>query len=353
MYEKLIIYYFTGTGNALAATNWIAQIAIKKDIQVEIKKITPSLKVVRKEISENTLIGFCYPTHGFNAPPIVINFLLRYPKMGNRVFLLNTRAGMKISKLFVPGLSGLAQLLPAIILLSKGHRIVGLQPMDLPSNWISIHPGLRPKVINSIFERCEGITKRFAKNIIAGKKTYQGLVSLPIDLFISPVSVGYYFFGRFALAKTFIAGSNCNGCALCEKECPVKAISMKNDRPFWTRKCESCMHCMNSCPQRVIQTPHLFVVILWWLVFSVIPLFITKELVNTNPYFSEYFNLAFNTFVLITGLPIIFFSYRILFFLMKFKFFNWLIMQTSLTKFRFWRRYKAPKEHLKKDLKVN
>lgn len=347
MYNNLIIHYFTGTGNALAVTNWIAQVAIEKGIQVEIKKITPSLEINTNDFSKETIIGFCYPTHGFNAPPVVVDFLLRFPKMQNRVFLLNTRAGMKMSKIFLPGLSGLAQLLPAIILRFKGYKIFGLQPMDLPSNWISIHPGLQQKIIDSIFQRCEKITKTFALKILSGDKVFRGLKSLPIDILISPISIVYYFFGRFALAKTLIADSNCNGCTLCEKECPVNAIVMKNNRPFWTQKCESCMHCMNRCPQRAIQTPHLFVVTIWWLIFSIIPMFLLKYFVKTTQVSFEYPNLIFYTFILITGLPIIFFSYRILFFLMKFRLLNWLITYTSLTKLRLWRRYFAPKKYLK------
>jgi hypothetical protein len=148
MIDTLIIYYFTGTGNALAVSNWIAEVSEMRNIPVEIVKITPSLTVKTNSFSKNTIIGFCYPTHGFNAPPVVIDFILRFPKSQNRVFLLNTRAGMKLSKLFTPGLSGLAQLFPALILLLKGYQIIGLQPMDLPSNWISVHPGLRQKVLD-------------------------------------------------------------------------------------------------------------------------------------------------------------------------------------------------------------
>lgn len=347
MFDKLIIYYFTGTGNALAVANWISEISAIKKIQVEIKKITPSLLADKKDFAGNTLIGFCYPTHGFNAPPVVIDFILRFPKGTNPVFLLNTRAGMKISKLFMPGLSGLAQLFPAIILKLKGFKISGLQPMDLPSNWISIHPGLRQKVVDSIFQRCERITKRFADKILSGKHIYKGLISLPVDLLISPISVAYIFLGRFALAKTFVADSSCNGCSLCEKECPVHAILMKSSRPFWTRKCESCMHCMNSCPRQSIQTPHLFVAVIWWLVFFVLPLFIVKEMLQLNPDEARFYNLIFDVVTILTGFPIIFFSYYILHFLMKYRFFNILIEYTSLTRFKFWRRYSAPKKYIK------
>jgi hypothetical protein len=91
-----------------------------------------------------------------------------------------------------PGMSGLAQLFPATILLLKGYKIKGLQPMDLPSNWISIHPGLRQKVVVSIFQRCEKISKRFAARILNGERVFKGLLSLPIDLLISPI-LRYYF----------------------------------------------------------------------------------------------------------------------------------------------------------------
>ncbi|MDB4584485.1 EFR1 family ferrodoxin [Draconibacterium sp.] len=358
MYNSLTIFYFTGTGNALAAANWIARVAAAQNIKTEIIKITPSLKVNESNFSEKSLIGFCYPTHGFNAPPVVIDFCLGFPRLKNNVFLLNTRAGMKIYKLFMPGLSGLAQLLPALILRIKGLKVVGYQPMDLPSNWISIHPGLREEVIHSIFRRCQRKTERFAKTTLKGEKTYKGWLSLPIDLLISPISIAYYFFGRFALAKTFVAGINCNNCGLCEKECPVKAIKMKNKVPFWTKKCESCMHCMNICPQRAIQTPHLFTVILWWLAFSVIPIFLLKfflviirkmsrEMTAFESFISNHFDLFIWILMFVTGIPVIFFSYRILHFLMRFRFFNWLITYTSLTRFKFWRRYFAPKKYLK------
>jgi Pyruvate/2-oxoacid:ferredoxin oxidoreductase delta subunit len=346
MVNRLLLFYFTGTGNALAATHWIAQMAEEYNIPVEMKKMTPSLSVDSSEIPENTLIGFCYPTHGFNAPPVVIDFMLRFPHLNNKVFLLNTRAGMKLYQWFTPGMSGLAQLLPAAILKIKGCTIIGWQPMDLPSNWISIHPGLRQKVVDSIFQRCEMITKRFAKKILSGRTVRKGLISLPIDLIISPISVGYYFFGRFALAKTFVADSHCTGCKRCEKECPVQAILMKNGRPFWTRKCESCMHCMNRCPGKAIQTPHLFVVLIWWLVFSVIPVYLVHIFASPGNFLSTHFTLFVWIFVLITGLPIIFFSYQILHFLMRYRFFNWLITSTSLTKFKFWRRYFAPENYL-------
>ncbi len=120
---------------------------------------------------------------------------------------------MKISKLFIPGLSGLAQILPALILWLKGYQVKAMRPVDLPSNWISIHPGLKKKVVDSMVDHWKLKIDRFAEGLFQGKRTYwPAFISLPIDLLISPVAVGYYFVGRFFIAKTFFATDKCNDC---------------------------------------------------------------------------------------------------------------------------------------------
>lgn len=341
-YDRLIIYYFSGTGNAKRAASWIYDKAGQSGINTRLINIADKKNQYEFVPDERTLIGFCYPTHGFNAPPIVIRYLLKFPKSdrGN-VFLLNTRAGMKLSKLFMPGLSGLAQLFPAMVLLLKGYRIKGMQPMDLPSNWISVHPGLKKKVIDSIFKRCNRITDQFTEHILNGKNIYKGLISLPIDLLISPIGVAYYFFGRFMIAKTFFASHNCNNCGLCIKDCPVSAIKEKYGRPYWTFNCESCMKCLNHCPQRAIETPHGFTFLVWWAAMSFVPIIVFKKL---KIVFHDFYGLSFLMEILyyiFLGMAI-WGAYHFLHFMLRFKFFSLLITYTSLTKFRFWRRYKAP-----------
>ena len=167
------------------------------------KSAEQNIDIVELYNRKDTLIGFCYPTHGFNAPPIVLKFIRKFNKGTSDIFLLNTRAGMKLFKLFTPGLSGIALLLPALILKLKGYKIRAYRPIDLPSNWISLHPGLRKKVVDSIFNRCKRIVDSFSEKILSRKRVYRGLLDLPIDLAISPIALGYYFYGRFGIAKTF------------------------------------------------------------------------------------------------------------------------------------------------------
>jgi ferredoxin len=296
----------------------------------------------------NTLVGFCYPTHGFNAPPAVLNFLVRFPKGKGDVFFLNTRAGMKLYKIHTPGLGGIALWLPALILISKGYKPIGFRPLDMPSNWISLHPGLRPKVVTSIKNHCGRTLVEFTDRILKGKPVLNGFLWLPIDIVLIPISFLYYLFGRFAIAKTFFANFNCNNCGLCIKQCPVNAIIPKNDRPYWTFNCESCMKCMNSCPKRAIETAHGYVFVLWWIAFSLVPYYFLKLLVHINliskDFYNDYASLLLNGSILLLSWILIFLGYRLLHFLLGYKLLNRIVTYTSLTHYKFWRRYKLSKE---------
>lgn len=347
-YDNLTIYYFSGTGNAKNASLWILKVAEENGLKTQLINIDRFKTIDPPELTGRTLIGFCSPTHGFNLPPIVLKFIRKFPKVNNAdAFILNTRGGLKLSQLFIPGLSGLAQILPALMLRMKGFRIVGMQPLDLPSNWLILHPGLKTEVINSIYNRCKQIVNDFALKMLNGKRSYKALISLPIDIALLPIALGYYLIGRFFLAKTLVATDLCNSCEKCINQCPVNAITMVNERPFWSYNCESCMRCVNACNQRAIETTHTFSATL--LVIS--SLVISPFLITTLKYFGawEFINQSVimeNMWSLMNAiifLIFVFISYRILHFLMRYKFVNTIIAYTSFSKYKFWRRYKAPR----------
>jgi len=344
MCSQLIIYYFSGTGNAEAVSNWIIEEFKNNKIPTEIFEIKKGVRPDTSVITDNTLIGFCYPTHGFNAPPIVLDFIASFPRtVKAKFFVLNTQAGMKMYKIFTPGLGGIALFFPAILLMLKGYKCVNIRPMDMPSNWISLHPGMRKKVTQSIINRCERITRRFAIKLINGKKDYRWIPEFPLDLVVAPIAIPYYFIGRFMIAKTFFASYKCNSCGLCAKQCPIQAIDMIDKRPYWSFTCESCMHCMNHCKQNAIETAHGFSFVLWWLAYSLLPVLLIEFLNQIGLIdlkLSGYFELIYSLIQIVIGLLVVFFGYRILHFLLRFKVFNYLVTFTSLTKLPFWRRYK-------------
>jgi Pyruvate/2-oxoacid:ferredoxin oxidoreductase delta subunit len=348
---SLQIYFFSGTGNARTVVQWFADTALKRNIPAETIDIA---KTDRKKIQPpppHSLVGFVSPTHGFNYPPAMMYFIFRFPRSkGNSVFLMNTRAGLKLSKWFVPGLSGIALWLSALVLLLKGYRIVGLRSIDLPSNWISFHPGVKEKVVESIYSHCKGITIRFASKILDGKKVYTAFRDIIQDLLISPISIGYFFVGRFVLAKSFYATSACDKCDICIDNCPVKAILTVDSRPFWSYRCESCMRCMNNCPKRAIETAHGYIIGIMCLLNMGIMVWFWQGVGRfiTIPSDNGWARLGVSITGWILTFVVMVLSYRIYHYLLQIPGIRQIFYYTSITRYKFWRRYKPSRKMITK-----
>jgi Pyruvate/2-oxoacid:ferredoxin oxidoreductase delta subunit len=165
-------------------------------------------------------------------------------------------------------------------------------------------------------------------------------------MLVAPIALGYYFVGRYIIAKTFITNENCDNCGLCIRQCPTQSIILVNERPFWKLTCESCMKCMNYCPKRAIETAHsFFFIILAVLIYLVNPFLSAKIMLLVDKFLggSVAGYEVLKTIVQWSTTILVFAgAYRLLHYLMKYPFFSRLIRYTSFTHWKFWRRYKAP-----------
>ena len=341
---SLQINYFSGTGNALTACRWIAQNAREQNMPVHIQAIDRFDRHAIEKPADGALLGFAYPTHGFALPWFMLKYILCSPRGHNNVFLMNTRAGMKLGNWNTPGLSGLALLLPIFILILKGYRIIGLMSLDMPSNWISIHPGLSPNAVAFIVRKCHAKVDHFSSRILKGQSSipWYFIVFLPLDLALSPISFMYLIIGRFFLAKTFFATKKCTGCAICAEHCPVGAIRIIDDRPYWSFYCESCMRCMNICPMQAIETSHSIAALMIALMTSIpASVYLERFLASTGLHIT---GAAFYSAERITSwllsMTIIYVVYLLAFALLRNPLVNRFFVYTSLT--YYWARYKAP-----------
>lgn len=332
--KNIVIFYFSGTGNAKRIALWIYESAISRDLNCRILNIAKCSDSTAKEIAPDELIIFISPIHGFNYPKITIDFIRHFPTGNNKVILMNTRAGMKIGKWVTPGLTGIAFFLTSFILKRKGYKIVGQIPYDMPSNWISLHPALNDRAVKYIHAANYKRVQKHFHQFIAGKTLFISHRDIVQDILISPVSLLYYFIGRFIIAKTFYASGNCDNCGLCIKQCPVSAITEINNRPFWTVHCESCMRCMNYCPRKAIETSHgllAITIILYSIIIGLVYIFLP----NLQQPLIKFIlgNLVFfSTLVLL---------YKLQHLLLKIDFLAKIIAYTSLTYYQFWGRYKS------------
>lgn len=162
-------------------------------------------------------------------------------------------------------------------------------------------------------------------------------------MLIAPLSLGYYFIGRFFFAKSFIASRACDACGACVQQCPTQALQLVDGRPFWSYCCESCMRCMNLCPRRAIETAHGFVVavpLLFLIVMTALVYPALRLLVPAGTGSGQMTRFLLENAIL---LAVLFLSYRLLHRALRVPLVERLTVLTSLTHFGFWRRYRVRK----------
>jgi ferredoxin len=341
-YKKIVVYFFSGTGNSRNVALWLSQAANADGVKCELINIAQIDRLNIPQPDPNALVVFTSPIHGFNYPPVMLHFIMRFPKGNNNVVLMNTRAGMLIGKFITPGLTGIAFYISMIALKIKGYSTKALLPVDLPSNWISLHPGLNDRTVNYLHERNKERVTIFAQKVLSGKSQFKALREIQ-DILVIHIAILYYIVGRFFLAKTFYTSADCNNCDICIKGCPVKAIINVDNRPFWTFNCESCMKCIGNCPKKAIEVGHgyvlAFVLLVWTPLIALFYKHFDSILFEID---NKIVELLFEWAIVLGSLAI---WYRIVHYLMRFRIFERLIVFTSLTKYKFWgKKYKAPKQ---------
>ena len=230
-----MIYYFSGTGNS----KWIAQqIAARTgDRTMNIPDISGD-ETVHAAPEADARVGLVFPIYAWGAPLLVERFCRALTlKPGTYVFVACTcgdDAGRAIErfKRFFPYQSAWSFAMP-------NNYILGFD-VDPPE--------LEQKKIAAARERLDHVVE----SILAKKTEFDVHAGSGAWLKTALIRPMFNTFAR--RTKPFYATSDCNGCKLCERGCPTKAIAMEHGKPVWVRKhCAQCMSCINRCPKVAIQ----------------------------------------------------------------------------------------------------
>jgi ferredoxin len=345
MYRNVLVYYFSGTGNALSAARWIEAAARARSLNAIIEPIDRVDRPRPPALEGRTLLGFVYATHGFNAPWSMLKFIWRFPKLKEAdVFLVNARGGHLIFNRHTPGHSGVAQLLPRILRGLKGNTVVGQLPLDPPGNWHLLYPAHGPKKTQELMDRCRPVVERFFDRLCQGKRSLRPVWELPIALAWVPLVAVYMVFARFLLAKGFMATSACTRCGLCVQKCPTRSLRLRDGRPYWAYTCESCMRCLSLCPKGAVTIAHCFIVPMMCFYFAlyrprVYGLFAAYQ-DRLPPMVVHLRVLIVQLFCFASFLVILWAAYALWHPLLRFRWINKLFAFTSFT--THWRKHRAP-----------
>lgn len=230
------IYYFSSTGNSLEIAR---KIAIKlENCTIRSMAIQPPNEPVG---GSNESIGFVFPVFYIGLPRLVKQFVER----------LNIAQGTYCFAFINFGGNG-ANTLGMLddILKLKGISLSLAEGVKMPGNYIIHYPAYNPEKVQELIKAAESKVDKVAQSIAnAERKPVKRKAQI-----LSKIANYIYLYKNIAKwDKKFVVNSECNGCGLCSKLCPVDNIEIENRHPVWQHHCEHCLACIQWCPCEAIQ----------------------------------------------------------------------------------------------------
>lgn len=236
---KTIIYYFTGTGNSLAAAKAIC--AHLGDC--ELVSIA-SLVGTGGEIQPGAdRVGIVCPVYDLGLPSIVAEFVQRLDlSQAAYCFGVVTMGGF--------GASALHQLDDLVVTHSKRHLDAAFV-VRMVGNFVPLYDPVtgakRDKLLAGADTRFSEIARSIDKRLIVRP----GFALL--SAFLKRIMYDGFIRHVHDADRKFFADEKCTACGTCAAVCPVKNIEMVEEKPVWKHHCEMCCACIHFCPVEAIQ----------------------------------------------------------------------------------------------------
>ena len=237
---KTIIYYFTGTGNSLAAAKKIA--AALGDCQLV--PIASLAKTSGDIVPQAERVGIICPVYFSGLPLMVASFAARLdPAAGTYVFAVITHGG--------GGESAALRQLDALLRKRRGRGLDAGLGVVMPGNYILMYESPKGKEQEEILAKADAEI-----GVITGPVSRCERRRLPSSL-VSRVlyTLLYPWFKSHAHTddKKFSVTDKCTSCGICVAICPVNNIELVDKKPVWKHHCELCCGCIHLCPVEAIQ----------------------------------------------------------------------------------------------------
>lgn len=236
---KILICYFSGTGNTKRVVDKFAECLEENENEVTLQRVEHEFNL---NIEDFDLIGFGYPVHAFNAPEIILDFVKKLKKLENKkdVFIINTSGEpLKLNNISSIKLTSL---------LKKKNMIVKYEyHYVMPYNIIFRHTD---RMVYRMWETAKKIIPLDVKELLEKKPAK--LKKVFMGRFIAYIFRIEHWGGKFN-GKHYKALPECINCNCCVNICPTKNITVKDGELHFGKNCIMCMRCSFLCQKNAIK----------------------------------------------------------------------------------------------------
>lgn len=229
-----MIYYFSGTGNSRYAAEKLA--ATLGDKAYDIAKV---IRSGLPEDGDGEMTGFVFPVF-FSGLPEMVKRFAEIPEVRKTL-------GSYIYCVITVGADAAAA--DKLIAKALDRRVDYSTSIIMPDNYVMLYD---PCVKERAFKKVCRADKTL-EDIAADISKHKTKSSSGIKPWVLTAAM-YPFYNLFRTTRFFFADEKCTGCGMCERNCPDKAIEMREGKPVWVqKKCQHCTACINRCPVKALQ----------------------------------------------------------------------------------------------------
>lgn len=225
----MTVFYFTSTGNSLAAAKAIGGTLISIPQVVD----SPNLRF------KDDMIGLVFPVYIFRLPKMVRRFLEKVEWEADYTFAVSTCGA----------LPGAVMTQAKAILARRGQKLGYTASLVMVDNYLPNYD-TGAQVASLPEKRVEENLARIVADI-QSRKTQQTADGLGWQTATALMKLVETAFVGGKLGQQYIVNQNCTKCGICAKVCPAGNISV-TDRVQYSDRCEGCLGCVHLCPQNAI-----------------------------------------------------------------------------------------------------